>query len=44
MGTRMKILIAYDGSSYADAALDDLARAGLSSRSRPRAALNAAPS
>ena len=26
---RMKILIAYDGSSHADAALDDLRRAGL---------------
>ena len=26
---RMKILIAYDGSSHADAALDDLERAGL---------------
>lgn len=28
-GTRMKILIAYDGSSCADAALEDLQRAGL---------------
>ena len=26
---RMKMLFAYDGSSYADAALDDLRRAGL---------------
>lgn len=26
---KMKILIAYDGSSHAEAALDDLARAGL---------------
>jgi len=26
MNTRMKILIAYDGSTYADAALDDLRR------------------
>lgn len=29
MNTKMKILIAYDGSSCADAALDDLRRAGL---------------
>jgi nucleotide-binding universal stress UspA family protein len=29
MRDRMKVLIAYDGSSYADAALDDLRRAGL---------------
>ena len=29
MNNRMKILIAYDGSSHADAALDDLVRAGL---------------
>jgi hypothetical protein len=29
MGKRMKVLIAYDGSGYADAALDDLRRAGL---------------
>jgi hypothetical protein len=29
MRGRMKVLIAYDGSSYADAALDDLRRAGL---------------
>ena len=29
MNTGMKILIAYDGSPCADAALDDLRRAGL---------------
>ena len=29
MATKMKILIAHDGSSYADAALDDLSYAGL---------------
>ena len=29
MEDRMKVLIAYDGSAYADAALDDLRRAGL---------------
>lgn len=29
MSRKMKILIAYDGSSGADAALDDLSRAGL---------------
>lgn len=29
MNERMKVLIAYDGSTYADAALDDLRRAGL---------------
>jgi nucleotide-binding universal stress UspA family protein len=29
MRDRMKVLFAYDGSSYADAALDDLRRAGL---------------
>jgi nucleotide-binding universal stress UspA family protein len=29
MNNRMRILIAYDGSSHADAALDDLVRAGL---------------
>jgi nucleotide-binding universal stress UspA family protein len=29
MTEKMKLLIAYDGSSYADAALDDLRRAGL---------------
>lgn len=29
MGKRMKILVAYDGSAYADAALDDLRRAGM---------------
>lgn len=29
MNERMKVLIAYDGSAYADAALDDLRRAGL---------------
>src|SRR3712207_8455844 len=29
MNGRMKVLIAYDGSAYADAALDDLRRAGL---------------
>lgn len=29
MGERMKVLVAYDGSAYADAALDDLRRAGL---------------
>lgn len=29
MNDRMKVLIAYDGSAYADAALDDLPRAGL---------------
>lgn len=29
MGTAMNILIAYDGSEHADAAIDDLARAGL---------------
>ncbi len=31
MSKRMKILIGYDGSSYADAAVDDLRRAGLPS-------------
>jgi nucleotide-binding universal stress UspA family protein len=31
MANRMKILVAYDGSECADAALDDLRRAGLSS-------------
>ena len=31
MKERMKILVAYDGSEYADAALDDLKRAGLGS-------------
>jgi nucleotide-binding universal stress UspA family protein len=29
MNEKMKVLIAYDGSAYADAALDDLRRAGL---------------
>lgn len=29
MGRRMRVLVAYDGSAYADAALDDLLRAGL---------------
>lgn len=29
MGERMKVLVAHDGSTYADAALDDLRRAGL---------------
>lgn len=29
MNERMKIMVAYDGSAYADAALDDLRRAGL---------------
>src|SRR5688500_17114771 len=29
MEGRMKVMIAYDGSAYADAALDDLRRAGL---------------
>ena len=29
MGQKMRILIAYDGSSHADAAIDDLRRAGL---------------
>ena len=29
MEARMKIMIAYDGSTYADAALDDMRRAGL---------------
>lgn len=29
MKKRMKVMIAYDGSSYADAAIDDLRRAGL---------------
>ena len=29
LGKRMKVLVAYDGSAYADAALDDLRRAGL---------------
>ena len=29
MNERMKVLVAYDGSTYADAALDDLRRAGL---------------
>lgn len=29
MDKRMKVLVAYDGSAYADAALDDLRRAGL---------------
>ena len=29
MNSKLKILIAYDGSSYADAAIDDLRRAGL---------------
>ena len=29
MNQKMKILIAYDGSSHADAAIDDLRRAGL---------------
>ncbi len=29
MGERMKVLVAHDGSAYADAALDDLRRAGL---------------
>jgi nucleotide-binding universal stress UspA family protein len=29
MGKRMKVLVAHDGSAYADAALDDLRRAGL---------------
>lgn len=29
MKNRMKVMIAYDGSTYADAALDDLRRAGL---------------
>lgn len=29
MGERMKVLAAYDGSGYADTALDDLSRAGL---------------
>lgn len=29
MRKRMKVMVAYDGSSYADAALDDLLRAGL---------------
>jgi len=29
MADRMKILVAYDGSECADAALDDLRRAGL---------------
>src|SRR5215831_9313594 len=29
MGNRMKILVAYDGSECADAALDDLRRVGL---------------
>ena len=29
MSEKMKVLIAYDGSSYADAALEDLRRAGL---------------
>lgn len=29
MGERMRVLVAYDGSAYADAALDDLRRAGL---------------
>ena len=32
MNTRMKILIGYDGSECADAALDDLKRAGLPER------------
>jgi nucleotide-binding universal stress UspA family protein len=31
MANRMKILVAYDGSECADAALDDLQRAGLPS-------------
>jgi nucleotide-binding universal stress UspA family protein len=31
MANRMKILVAYDGSECADAALDDLRRAGLPS-------------
>ena len=31
MADRMKILVAYDGSECADAALDDLRRAGLHS-------------
>ncbi|MDQ3665462.1 MAG: universal stress protein [Acidobacteriota bacterium] len=31
MSKRMKVLIGYDGSSYADAAVDDLRRAGLPS-------------
>jgi hypothetical protein len=31
MADRMKILVAYDGSECADAALDDLRRAGLPS-------------
>ena len=29
MNERKKVLIAYDGSAYADAALDDMRRAGL---------------
>ncbi|HEX5885021.1 MAG TPA: hypothetical protein VFY67_10830 [Pyrinomonadaceae bacterium] len=29
MNERMKVMVAYDGSAYADAALDDLRRAGL---------------
>src|SRR5687768_14719516 len=29
MSERMKVLVAYDGSAYADAALEDLRRAGL---------------
>lgn len=29
MGERMRVLVAYDGSAYADAALEDLRRAGL---------------
>ena len=29
MGEQMKLMVAYDGSAYADAALDDLRRAGL---------------
>jgi nucleotide-binding universal stress UspA family protein len=34
MTNRMKILIAYDGSECADAALDDLRRAGLHADAR----------
>jgi hypothetical protein len=35
MNQRMKILIAYDGSSHADAAIDDLRRAGLTRGGEP---------